>query len=290
MNPTTGRERNRVIDLIPFTGERLYQVAIAFGEKTIRFQIRLACLGPAGRNQFLYTISRDQVYINNLLPGPVIERLADGLGRFLYPLVLRVDEPGFINDIVNHADLVRNWEQNGAHMAHNYCGAVAEKIFHQFNRNIRHKEKLIQALGNDWFFAVYFSGIYGIKPYDFRDLTPIDLPLMPGYGPVRYDVTREIMREPDEAGCLLIECYGQPRMMSRQPGLFFRSPRIPEGGGGTAEQDAGVLRMCYRLYRRDFSIQSITCQAQLKEPGGKLRQVRVEICHRPESQESSDSR
>lgn len=271
-----------IIKLTPSPEEKVYGVVMTFdGCKKIHFKTHISCLVSPDNEYFLFKVDREQVYVNNKVPEQLIDKLADDLGKYLYPIELAVDKQGYIRDIVNHAVLVRNWEKDKAKLERYYQGAVAEKICGQVDEDIRRKEKLLQAIKEDWFFAVYFSGIYGLKPYDFRDPTPIDLPMVPGAGMIRYSITREISRVAEPAGSVLIDCKGGvgAAKQVKDRATIAGSSSVSDGFRRNAGQQSGTLRLRYRLYRKDFSVRSIICESQLTGADGVPRQVQVEIYH-----------
>lgn len=280
METGTVNKPTEVIQLIPFPEEKVYGVVITFdGDRKIHFKATVSCLKSLDNGNFLFRVNRGQVYINNKVPEQLIDKLADELGKFLYPMELSVDEKGCVEDVVNHAALIRNWEENKVKTERYYQGAVAEKICRQVDQDIRRKEKLLRALREDWFFAVYFSGIYGLKPYDFRNLTPVDLPLEPGSAPVRYYLTREISRLAEPAGTILIDCKGHVRDTTNTSSEETTHAHLLVQKAVNKDPGSvkGDVRMRYRLYRKDFSIRSIICESRLSGANGIARQVQVEI-------------
>lgn len=282
MDITNDTKRRGVIQFTPFSEERVYGLVITFDrERKIHFKTHISCLNSLDNDTYLFRVNRDQVYINNKTPEQLIDKLADDLGKYLYPIELAVDKQGYVRDIVNHAALVRNWEANKLKTERYYRGAVAERICRQFDQDIRNKGKFLQALREDWFFAVYFSGIYGLGAYDFRNRTPVDLPLEPGSAPVRCYLTREISRASEVPGTILIDCKGhvgdQAIITERKPAGNNVSVSGPVND--RLRQSGGAVRMRYRLYRKDFSVRSIICESGFDGADGAARQVLVEIYH-----------
>lgn len=281
MDSVTDTKRGGVIQLNPFPKGKVYGVVMTFDVgKKIQFKVRISCEKILDKGDFLFHVNREQVYINNKVPEQLIDKLADELGKYLYPLELGINREGHLVDVVNHAALIRSWEEHRAGTERYYQGAVAEKILRQFDQDIRRKEKLLQALREDWFFAVYFSGIYSLKPYDFRNRTAVDLPMEPGLAPTRYYLTREISRQSELAGMVLIDCKGQVGDTGQANGGEASLEKGQESTQQVLQEQPGLKGdawIRYRLYRKDFSIRSIVCESRLRGADGMDRQVQVEI-------------
>ena len=139
-----------------------------------------------------------------------------------------------------------------------YEGAIKDLGVQELERTIDSDAALLRAVQNDWFLSLYWSGLYGLKPNDFRLRTAIRLPVVPYKLPVAYYATREIVKQHTENKSLVINCKGST-------------------DAGAADE-ASLLNLDYDLYHSDFSICSITGSVVYATTDFK-KHVAIEVFH-----------
>lgn len=269
-----------VIHITPSSVPRKYGVIIQFDQKKkVHFELEIISITAWDDGNFIFELDRKQVYIDNKSPDLLIDRLADELGSYLYPVQIKVDIQGYIKDIQNHGELVQGWDQNKYKPKRYYAGSIAERIIENMDHAIRSKQRVLSALKQDWFLSVFFSGIYGLKPMDFKQTTPIYLPMV-AYGPgVRFAISRAITEQHTASKSLVITCNGILDEERRVKEIAEGHILSPDAAQGSA---SGSVQLIYRLYHKDFSVRSIRCDSHLVLGEQSEKKVRVEIYHLPE--------
>lgn len=269
----------KVINLQPGIMVQTYGVVLHFDNKTkVHFKAEVSCRRQIDEVHYLFEVNRQQVYINQKEPDLLIERLSDDLGKVLYPLSLVVNHEGFIESIANHPDLLQRWEQRRPDLERYYTGKIAEDIISRMDKAMRQESVIRNKLRQDWFLAMFFSGIYGLKPMDYKQMTPLRLPVI-AYGPgVHFAITREITEQHTASKSLIITCKGHLNE-ERSAKDIAEGNLLPLTAPQGRDSATGTVQLTYRLYHKDFSVRSILCDCQLTLGVAPEKKVRVEIYH-----------
>lgn len=279
----------RVLQLRATEVCRTYGVMIRFDEKTkVHYETEVS-LSPDPDEGFRFLINRKQVYINNHAPDLMIDKLADDLGKVLYPLVIRSDEQGNMIGLINRTELIARWNQRKEKITQYYKGHLVDLAVAAMESALEHEKSVIQRLKEDWFFSLFFSGIYGLRTYDFREGTLVKLPMIP-YSPLlRYAVTREITKQHTESKCLIVDCKGQLEEHRSAEDILLKNPvPIYQAIHGHATQAEGAVKITYQLYHEDFGIRSITGECSFKDPQVGWQYIAFEVYHLSEKDKQAD--
>ncbi|WP_118975052.1 hypothetical protein [Taibaiella koreensis] len=272
----------KVLEIRPTDRCRTYGVMIRFDDKTrIHYETEVS-LWP-GEEGFLFQVDRRQVYINDHAPDLIIDKLADDLGKVLYPLRLHTDHQGKLLGIANGEALRQRWQQQKDLLLQYYKGDLVDKAILEMDQVLKQEKSILLRLKDDWFYSLFFSGIYGLRAYDFREKTIMALPVIPFGPPLQYAVTREITEQHTETKCLVIECKGslEEQRSAEDIALKHQIP-VYKLMNGKATEAEGEVKIAYRLYHKDFSIRSVTGESSFKDPDQGWRNVRFELYHLPD--------
>ena len=285
MEATQNISHRKVINIQPFKEHKIYGTIITYhnSELKLHFETEVSFSGIDSHNNFLFELNKKQVYINNEAPKFVIDKLADAMGKVLYPLIVSVDADGFVNGIANYKHILTRWPGVKEKLQQYYKGNIAEDAIAQMERSLQQENILLNDIKNDWFIALFFSGIYGLQPYNFRQKSPLLLPVI-SYAPmVQYAVTREITEQHTQSKSFIIICKGKIDENRSAEDIMNGNP-VPvfEALHGKATIAGGEASMRYLLYHKDFSIRSVTGKCSFTEPGNKEKNIGFEIYHLPE--------
>lgn len=281
--PHTTTNGKRVLQLRPTDVCRTYGVMIRFDDKTkVHYETEVS-LSLDPDEGFRFLIDRKQVYINNHAPDLMIDKLADDLGKCLYPLELRTDNEGRLTAIANKEALSKRWVQQKEKLAQYYKGQLAQNALLKMEAILGNESSLLLRLKDDWFYSLFFSGIYGLRSHDFRQKTLLELPVVP-YGPLlKYTITREITEQHTESQCLIINCKGRIEEQRSAEDIAMRRPSpVHKTLYGTGTGAEGEVEIRYRLYHKDFGVRSLTGFCSFNDPAETGRRIIFEIYHLPE--------
>lgn len=268
MNETINSpQRERVIRIKSAGYKRTYGVVLLFDQKTkIHFETDIRLLSQTKDNVHLFEIDRKQVYVNGTAPDFIIDKLADDLGKVLYPMTVSVNDEGFLKSIENRTAIQKRWIELKESITQYYTGEIAIAAIKKLEATINSDILLFRSLQNDWFLSLFFSGIYSLKSFDFRSPTLIRLPLI-AYKPlVDYWITREITQQHTENKSLTITCKGSIK------------------AAPASHENSSNLLLNYDLYHKDFSISSITGRVSLNTDENN-KHIDIEIFHLKERDE-----
>jgi hypothetical protein len=269
MNDTATKPYSEsVIRMMTADFRRVYGVVLKFNNATkIHFEIIIRSLPQQEDNLHVFEIDRQQVYVNDKAPDLLIDKLADDLGKILYPLKVVVNTEGFVIAISNLKDIQQRFEKEKEALHQYYIGEIATAALNKTERIIANEKLLLDSLKNDWFLAVYFSGIYGLKAFDFRIWSTLKLPVFP-YKPLTvFKIKREITEQHTEDKSLTIVCSGEVERFD-------------------SNENVGEVLLKYDLYHKDFSINAITGYVSLTTEMQPEKRIDIEIFHLREKDSS----
>lgn len=130
-------------------------------------------------------------FINNKEPDLIVDELATGCTRALYPLTIELSSNGTLNTIENHNDVMERWQKAKKQLSKYYKGDVVKQYLQHFERVVKDKSLLLHYLQNDWFFYFYFDNVYkGYTNYKKEYIKKV--PIIPFTARVDYQVTQTL--------------------------------------------------------------------------------------------------
>jgi len=254
--------QKKVFGIYPSPVCKTYGVVIKFSEHNeVHFEAEVSWLKEPSTGSFQFLINKQQVYCNGKAPDKTVDKLADDMGKILYPLVVMTNEKGIITGIGNSQEIALRWQEQKEKIRQRYEGEIVDQAIDAMDRITRNSNQLIETIKKDWFLALLFSGIYGLKPKDSTELNAFMVPVIP-YGPLTaYQVSRIVTERNTAIHCLTVVCSGEP--------ATIKGKIKPEGS----------LAVTYKLYHQDFTIRSVNGQSTLILPGGKQAVTIFEVFH-----------
>ncbi|MBT2564809.1 hypothetical protein J7E50_25880 [Pedobacter sp. ISL-68] len=153
-----------------------YGVLIIFNEgeensNEVKYEVRVTRLKPGKEGQPLFQIERiSDVFVNEILPDLVADRLAYAAGKVFYPLVITVDQNGGFQSIYNHQDILKRWESVKKKVLDNFEGGLVEDYVERMEKQLANADSINLAfLNNDWFIHTFFKPVY--KEYGQNHIT-----------------------------------------------------------------------------------------------------------------------
>lgn len=278
-----GPDRQIVIPLEALC--RTYGTVITYDETLkLHYETDVAQLGTIDDEGYLFFLNRKQVYINNRAPYLLADRLADALGRVLYPLLLQVRFDGVFEQVINREDIAERWKQERPGMARYYRGAIAEDALAQMDHLLQAEQHLKEALRKDWFCNIFFAGIQGKRAFSYKQEVEMAFPLIP-YGPlVRYKAEGDLAARNTGSKTFVINYKGAPDEERTMADILNRRPVPMEHHlYGTGVPATGALDLTYTIYHRDYSMRSIRATVALGEEGPDKRSVVFETYHQADA-------
>jgi len=258
-------DHKKLFKLYPSPVRKTYGVLFNFGETLqVHYEIEVTYLEEMPDDTFLFELNKKQVYIDNKAPDKMIDKLADEMGKVLYPLSLKVTKQGLIAEVCNQDSILKRWKIKREELLEAYQGKVVAEGIQAMETVLQDNVKLTGTVRKDWFFSLFFSGFYGLQHKDKLEPLSLQLPMMP-YAPLaEYGVFREITERNDTNQAFTITC---------------RSDNTVTWAALPAK---GSVDVTYKLYHADFTLRSITGAASLTLDSGLVKNVSFEIFHQPQ--------
>ncbi|MDQ0636518.1 hypothetical protein QF042_000083 [Pedobacter sp. W3I1] len=143
-----------------------YGVLITFNEgeedsNEVKYEVLVTRLKPGPEGQPLFQIERiGDVFINEILPDLVADRLAYAAGKVFYPLVITVDQNGGFQTVYNHAEILKRWQSVKNKILSDFEGSLVENYIEQMEKLLGNPDSIQIALLNDWFIQTFFKPLY----------------------------------------------------------------------------------------------------------------------------------
>lgn len=144
---------------------RNYGLTILFEEddeaNEIKYELSVTCLGLSEASTILYRIDKTSpVYVNELIPDLVADKLAYEAGKVFYPLIIETDKNSAYLNVKNINEIQSRWPKIKENLKQYYEGEYAEKYFELMDLRLNDENFIQIIFKEDWFIKVYFQSIY----------------------------------------------------------------------------------------------------------------------------------
>ena len=146
-----------------------YGLTILFEEEgasnEIKYELSIIYLGLSREQNFLYQLERTSpVYVNEVIPDLLADKLAYEAGKIFYPLMVEIRKDGKFLAVKNGDEIRKRWVKTKADIEGYFEGAYASKYIQLMNERLAEDDYIQICFRDDWFIKTYFQSIY--KPYN----------------------------------------------------------------------------------------------------------------------------
>jgi len=179
------------------------------GEKTKVHYVILAKKYTSNKNlaeRFLM-LDRAQVYINDSMPDLQADKLADALGKTLYPIEIALPYNDQPLAVANEEQIIQRYKDIKPQLSAYYYSVFGAEVLAAFEKNIGNMAKLIEAIRNDWFVHLVFGAIiFGVYEKGQMLNHHFTLPIIPYMPPIQFvgDLLLEQSEDEEANGILCI--------------------------------------------------------------------------------------
>lgn len=170
------------------------KIIIQNGEKETSIKYELS-INKKGRvdNNFLMEINRlSLVYIDDMYPDLMVDRLAADTFEMVYPLLFLVDKNGCIVDLFNFEEIKDRWSKGKDQLREGRKGEWLEKYLRMTDKCFSRKENFLSKLKNDWFLHSFFLGIYQTYTSNYEIERDVFFPFVQNMTGVQYHTKQRI--------------------------------------------------------------------------------------------------
>jgi len=143
-----------------------YGVLIIFNEgeedsNEVKYEVQVTRLKPGTEGQALFQIDRiGDVFVNEILPDLVADRLAYSAGKVFYPLVITVDQNGGFQTVYNCTEILKRWQSVKIKILNDFEGSLVENYIERMEKLLNNPDSIQVAFSNDWFIQTFFKPLY----------------------------------------------------------------------------------------------------------------------------------
>ncbi|GEM_PF-984974 len=143
-----------------------YGVILYFGKENNQTELKYTCsltrLENDREGNFVFALDRtSEVYINEMLPDLIADKLAFEAGKVFYPLHLVVDPSGELRGVANSQAIQQRWAEVKNELRSYFQGDFFEDYLQKMERLIDEEHHIFSALSRtDWFVNVFFQPFY----------------------------------------------------------------------------------------------------------------------------------
>ncbi|OWK69738.1 hypothetical protein [Pedobacter sp. AJM] len=189
-----------------------YGLTILFEEdgksNEIKYELSVSYLGLSDEHTFLYQIDRTSpVYINEIIPDLLADKLAYEAGKIFYPLVVETRKDGKFLSVKNSEAIRKRWIKAKAGIEDYFEGVYAAKYIRLMDERLADDHFIQICFRDDWFIQTYFQSIY--KNY-LKDLSVEGNLLFPNLEPVAlgYKTTETVSPRTNHFGSIMLQHEG----------------------------------------------------------------------------------
>lgn len=268
----------------PIHLKRTYGVMFTIGggpqEQQVKYEMTVSCMRRLNAQQYLFSLEKGQVYIDDKIPEKLIDKLSESCGKIIYPLQVVIDQQGNFKAIQNAAEIRQRWQEVKPGLQQYYTGEIAESIFKYMDIAVEAPAHIYQSLCQDWFMALYFSGFYQEGSDIMEREADLLLPVIPYTQPVAFHVMQKPGEYHTPSGCMVIQqkgaCTDERSMEDLLKGNAVPLSRQLTGMHTPAK---GAVQLEWKLYHLDYSINAITGSCTLQLPEDQVKNITIEIYH-----------
>lgn len=144
---------------------QLYGLTILFEEEgeanEIKYELSITYLGLNDGQNFLYRLDRTSpVYINEVIPELLADKLAYETGKIFYPLVVETKRDGKFLAVQNFDEIRKRWSKVRVDLENYYEGEYATRYIRLMDERLMDDNFIQVCFNDDWFIRTYFQSIY----------------------------------------------------------------------------------------------------------------------------------
>lgn len=142
-----------------------YGLVILFEEEgvshEIKYELSVTYLGLNEEKNFLWQLDRTSpIYINEVVPELLADKLAYEAGKIFYPLIVETKRDGKFLAIKNCNEIRQKWTAVRVNIENYFEGPYAAKYIHLMDERLMEDNFIQICFRDDWFIQTYFQSIY----------------------------------------------------------------------------------------------------------------------------------
>lgn len=187
------------------------KILIQKGEitKSIKYEIDLKWLGVEDDNHIVELSKISAVFIDDVQPDLIMDRLATEIFGKIYPISLSLNRKGQIADIYNFNDIQLRWENVQNEIRKGRKGEWIEKYIKLTGKSFLNKKIFLEKLLTNWHLHSLFLGIHQTYTRKYFIENIISFPMVQGIEPIQYNTKQEVSQYLDNYGMIQVKITGK---------------------------------------------------------------------------------
>lgn len=183
-----------------------YGVRLSFGKEDNEIELKYTCslmrLDNDREGNLVFALDRtSDVYINEIVPDLIADKLAFEAGKVFYPLHLCVDPSGELCGVANAHAIQQRWPNVKEVLRNYFQGDFFEEYLEKMDKLMLNEHNIFSALRRtDWLLNVFFQPFYQQSDHEIRERMQF-FPNLPTRAMV-YHVIEKIVPELNHFGAI----------------------------------------------------------------------------------------
>jgi len=189
-----------------------YGVRLTFGREGNETELKYTCsvrrLNNGSEGNFVFALDRtSDVYINEIVPDLIADKLAFEAGKVFYPLHLSVAPSGELHGVANAETIRQRWPDVKEGLRNYFYGEFFEEYLQKMDNLLLEEHNIFSALSRtDWLLNVFFQPFYQQSANGSKDRLQF-FPNLPTRA-MGYQVVEKIMPELNHFGAIELMQHG----------------------------------------------------------------------------------
>jgi len=252
-------------------------------KKHLFYEVEVDFLTDQYGNQCIFEINRKQIYYQNKIPGSKLEQIAEKAAQSIFPIKIKINKAGEIDQILNHEAVKIRWHEIKSEIQEYYKGERVLKIITKIENLLLNDILLKESLGKNWFFHLFFKPLYVSYTEKLKFKCIWHSPVF-GDQCIEYGVVHTIYENYDADDKIIINADGiaidERSIDEIRAGYKFPPSQFSEAASEPVESQ---MKLDYKLYAEDRSIFSVTGSFETKIDENTQQKIQLEIYHLTES-------
>ncbi|PKH49680.1 hypothetical protein CXF68_02765 [Tenacibaculum sp. Bg11-29] len=137
-------------------------------------------------------LSKSNVYLDYKEPNMLAENLAEALGKPLYPIAVKAYRSGQFSGVFNQPEVFKRWQKVKAKTQRYFKSPIAAQQIKNVDSAYKNRIAIEKAIKRDFFFKLYFSGLYNVYFSKLEIKNTIKVPLYPFIDGIQYQIKQSI--------------------------------------------------------------------------------------------------
>jgi hypothetical protein len=172
-------------------------------QNTVKYEVDITYIKTIPEQARIFKIEKTTpVFINDMEPDLLADKLASEVGSVLYPLIVEVDFDGQLLAIHNYEEIKQRWAGKRQEIKEYFTGPETERYCQLMDRTIASESALNWNIQKDMLIAAYFAPIYKSYTPQLKITQDAGYPVAGLATPVLFNTTQAVQQNLNKLGAI----------------------------------------------------------------------------------------